>query len=61
MEHLFIINSVIRGNHVYKDGWDAPIGKALGNHSYPCALKVNVATLGATTLVASGHVPCSLR
>ena len=64
--HIYlIINSVIRGNHIYKDAWDAPIGKALyretGNHSDPCAVKVNVATLGATTSVVSGHVPCSLR
>ena len=65
--HIYlIINSIIRGNHIYKDAWDAPICKVLyretGNHSDPCAAKVNVvtvATLGATTSVASGHIPCS--
>ena len=29
VEHSFTINSVIQGNHIYKDGWNAPIGEIL--------------------------------
>ena len=59
MKHSFTINSVIRGYHVYKDEWDAPIGEVLycereiGNRSDPCA----VAVKRTTTSVVSGHVP----
>ena len=57
MEHSFTITSVIRGYHIYKDEWDAPIGEVLycereiGNRSDPCAVAVKRATLGTTTSV----------
>ena len=44
-------NSVIQGYHVYKDGWDAPIGGVLyceqeiGNLSDPCVVAVERAAL----------------
>ena len=62
-EHSFSVNSVIRGYHIYKEGWNAPVGQVLfcereiGNCSDPSAVAVKRVALGATTFVASGHVP----
>ena len=59
MEHSFIINSVIQGYHVNKDGWDSPIGEVLcceqetGNLSDHCAVAVKRATLQTTKEGAS--------
>ena len=42
--------------HVYKNGWDVPIGEVInrdieiGNHSDPCAVAVKRATLGASLI-----------
>ena len=53
MEHSFTINL---GYHVNMDV-GAPIGEQeIGNHSDPCAVAVNGATLGATASGVSGHV-----
>ena len=55
MEHSFTLSSVIRGYHVYKDNWDAPIGEELycereiGNRSDPCAVAVKQMIAGRTS------------
>ena len=57
MEHSFTIILVIRGYHVYNDGWDTPIGKVFyyeqenRNSSDRCAVTVKSATFRSALLI----------
>ena len=64
----FTINSVIQGYHIYKDGWDAPLGEVLycelkkRNCSYHCAVAVKRATVPLKGNVAlARNISSSIR
>ena len=59
--HFFMwaVGAFIRGNRIYKDGWNAPIGEVhyckwkIGNYSNPYAVKVNVRSFSIAMLEAT--------
>jgi len=62
--HVFAVESLVRGYHVYKDVWNAPIDgrelcceREIGNPQDPCAVAVMENLVAGSPSAIIGHVP----